>query len=126
MFLLQPDSVSNGPGRGGKYKSNGVDLRAKKIYTEAEAKQREKARVKERNAKKAGSIAKVDLPIEVRTAWEALPKDCQEGSLKAFIVKINSSPAEARATASLAESEAAVRNLAVQSRKESVRCNGIR
>ena len=70
MVLLQPESTSSRPGAGGKYKSNGVDLRATKKFTDDEAKQREKARVKERNRKKAGAIARVEFPIEVRTAWE--------------------------------------------------------
>jgi hypothetical protein len=70
LVLLQPESTSSRPGAGGKYKSNGVDLRATKKLTSDEAKEREKDRVKERNRKKAGAIAKVELPIEVRTAWE--------------------------------------------------------
>ena len=47
-----------------------MDLRATKKFTDDEAKDREKARVKERNRKKAGAIVKVEFPIEVRTAWE--------------------------------------------------------
>ena len=129
MVLLQPNSISNTPGAGGKYCNNGVDLRAKKKYTEAESKQREKERVKDRNAKKAGTTTNLQLPIEVRTAWEQLPKERKHGNLKAFILKlfwedIISSPAEARASASLAESEAAVKNPTIQARKGSVRCNG--
>ena len=129
MVLLQPDSSSNTPGAGGKYCNNGVDLRAKKKFTEAESKQRAKEHAKERNAKKAGTTAVVTLPIEVRTAWEQLPKERKQGNLKAFMLKlfwedINSSPAEARAAASLAESEAAVKNPVVEARKGSVRCNG--
>ena len=44
--------------------------------------------------------------------------------LKIFGNEIISSPAEARASASLAESEAAVKNPTIQARKGSVRCNG--
>ena len=64
MVLLQPDSSSNRPGAGGKYCSNGIDLRAKKKFTPDEAKQREKERVKDRNAKKAGTTTDLKLPIE--------------------------------------------------------------
>ena len=129
MVLLQPDSASNGPGRGGKYCNDGITPRATKKFTPDEAKQREKERVKDRNAKKAGTTTDLKLPIEVRTAWEQLPKERKQGNLKAFMLKlfwedINSSPAEARATASLAESEAAMKNPAVEARKGSVRCNG--
>ena len=127
MVLLQPDSSSNGPGAGGKFCNDGVTPRNPKKYTDDEAKDREKARVKERNRKKAGAIAKVEFPIEVRTAWEQ--KGQPEGNLKAYMLKIFwkeiiSSPAEARASASLAESEAAVKNPTIQARKGSVRCNG--
>ena len=72
-----------------------MDLRATKKFTPDEAKQCKKDRVKERNSKKAGAIAKVDFPIEVRTAWEQAGQP--EGSLKAFMLKIISPPAEARA-----------------------------
>ena len=126
--MLQPDSSSNGTGAGGKYCKNGVDLRAKKKFTEDEAKQRAKDYAKERDAKKTGTTTSIGkIPIEVRTAWEQ--KGQPEGNLKAFILKlfwedIISSPAEARASASLAESEAAVKNPTIQARKGSVRCNG--
>ena len=128
MVLLQPDSTSDGPGRGGKYCSNGVDLRPRRKYTEDEAKQREKEQAKERDAKKKGTTTSIGkIPMVVRTAWEQAGKP--EGNLKAYMLKlfwedINSSPAEARATASLAESEAAVKNPVVEARKGSVRCNG--
>ena len=59
MFLLQPESTSSRPGAGGKYCNNGIDLRAKKKYTEEEAKQREKDRVKERDAKRTGTTTSV-------------------------------------------------------------------
>ena len=125
MVLLQPDSSSSRPG---KYCNNGIDLRAKKKYTEDEAKQRAKDRAKERDAKATGTTTSIGkIPIEVRTAWEQ--KGQPEGNLKAYILKIFwneiiSSPAEARASASLAESEAAVKNPTIQARKGSVRCNG--
>jgi hypothetical protein len=128
LVLLQPDSSSNGPGAGGKYCSNGIDLRAKRKYTPDEAKQRAKERAKERDAKATGTTTSIGkIPIEVRTAWEQAGQP--EGNLKAFMLKIFwkeiiSSPAEARASASLAESEAAVKNPTIQARKGSVRCNG--
>ena len=128
MVLLQPDSSSNGPGAGGKYRNNGIDLRAKKKYTEGEAKQRKKEAAKERAAKTTGTTTSIgNIPIEVRTAWEQ--KGRPEGNLKAFMLKlfwneIISSPAEARASASLAESEAAVKNPTIRARKGSVRYNG--
>ena len=128
MVLLQPDSSSNRPGAGGKYCSNGVDLRAKEKFTPDEAKQRKKEAAKERAAKATGTTTSIgNIPIEVRTAWEQ--KGRPEGNLKAFMLKlfwedINSSPADARAAASLAESEAAVKNPVVEARKGSVRCNG--
>jgi hypothetical protein len=128
LVLLQPDSASNGPGRGGKYCTNGVDLRATKKFTDGEAKQREKERVKERDAKAKWTTTSIGkIPMVVRTAWEQAGQP--EGNLKAYMLKlfwedINSSPAEARATASLAESEAAVKNPVVEARKGSVRCNG--
>ena len=128
MVLLQPDSSSSRPGAGGKYKSNGIDLRAKKKYTPDEAKQRKKDAAKERAAKATGTTTSIgNIPIEVRTAWEQ--KGQPEGNLKAYMLKIFwkeiiSSPAEARASASLAESEAAVKNPTIQARKGSVRCNG--
>jgi hypothetical protein len=84
LVLLQPDSSSNTPGAGGKYCNNGVDLRAKKKFTEAESKQRAKEHAKERNAKEAGTTAVVTLPIEVRAAWEQLPKERKQGNLKAW------------------------------------------
>ena len=67
MVLLQPDSASNKPGRGGKYCSNGVDLRATKKYSDDEAKQREKERLKERDAKAKGtttSIGKIPMVVQ--------------------------------------------------------------
>ena len=126
--MLQPDSVSNGPGAGGKFCNNGVDMRAKKKYSDDEAKQRAKDRGKERAAKEKGTTTTIGtLPMVVRTAWEQAGKP--EDTLKAYMLKlfwedINSSPAEARAAASLAESEAAVKNPVVEARKGSVRCNG--
>ena len=128
MVLLQPDSSSSRPGAGGKYCNNGIDLRAKKKYTEDEAKQRKKDAAKERAAKATGTTTSIGkIPLAVRTAWDQ--KGQPEGNLKAYMLKIFwndiiSSPAEARATASLAESEAAVKNPAVEARKGSVRCNG--
>ena len=85
---MQPNSISNTPGAGGKYCNNGVDLRAKKKFTPAEARQREGERVKDRNAKKAGTTTDLKLPIEVRTAWEQLPKECKQGNLKVFMLKL--------------------------------------
>ena len=128
MVLLQPDSISDGPGRGGKYCSNGVDLRTKKKYTEGEAKLRKKDKAKASYEKKKGTETEIGkIPMVVRTAWEQAGKP--EGNLKAYMLKlfwedINASPAEARASASLAESEAAVKNPVVEARKGSVRCNG--
>ena len=130
LVLLQPDSASNGPGRGGKYCSNGVDLRTKKKYTEDEAKQRAKDAAKERAAKEKGATTSIGrIPMVVRTAWEQAGK--HEDTLKTYMLKlfwgdINSSPAEARAAASLADSEsrAAVKNPVVEAREGSVRCNG--
>ena len=128
MVLLQPDSISDGPGRGGKYCSNGVDLRTKRKYTEDEAKQRKKEKAKASYEKKKGTETEIGkIPMVVRTAWEQAGKP--EGNLKAYMLKlfwedINSSPADARAAASLAESEAAVKNPVVEARKGSVRCNG--
>jgi hypothetical protein len=128
LVLLQPDSISDGPGRGGKYCSNGVDLRTKRKYTEDEAKQRKKEKAKASYEKKKGTETEIGkIPMVVRTAWEQAGKP--EGNLKAYMLKlfwedINSSPADARAAASLAESEAAVKNPVVEARKGSVRCNG--
>ena len=131
---MQPDSVSNGPGAGGKFCNNGVDMRAKKKYSDDEAKQRAKDRGKERAAKEKGTTTTIGtLPIVVRTAWEQAGKP--EDTLKAYMLKlfwagfwedicINSSPTEARAAASLAESEAQVKNPVVEARKRSVRCKG--
>jgi hypothetical protein len=125
---LQPDSTSSRPGSGGGYCKDGITPKNKKKYTEGEAKQRAKERDKERAAKATGTTTSIyKIPIEVRTAWEQ--KGRPEGNLKAFMLKlfwneIISSPAEARASASLAESEAAVKNPTIQARKGSVRCNG--
>ena len=89
MILLQPDSysASNGPGRGGKYCTNGVDLRATKKFTDGEAKQREKERVKERDAKTKGTTTSIGkIPMVVRTAWEQAGQP--EGNLKAYMLKL--------------------------------------
>ena len=106
--MLQPDSVSNGPGAGGKFCNDGITPRNPKKYSDDEAKQREKERVKERDAKAKGTTTSIGkIPMVVRTAWEQAGQP--EGNLKAYMLKlfwedINSSPAEARAAASLAES----------------------
>ena len=69
--MLQPDSASNGPGRGGKYCSNGVDLRTKKKYTEDEAKQRAKDAAKERAAREKGTTTSIGkIPMVVGTGGE--------------------------------------------------------
>ena len=128
MILLQPDSISNRPGAGGGYCKDGITPRNPKKFTDAEAKQRKKDAAKERDAKATGTTSSIGkIPLAVRTAWEQ--KGQPEENLKAYMLKIFwndiiSLPAEARATASLAESEAAVKNPAVEARKGSVRCNG--
>jgi hypothetical protein len=128
LVLLQPDSTSNGPGAGGGFCNDGITPRNPKKYTEDEAKQRAKDAAKERAAREKGTTTSIGkIPMVVRTAWEQAGK--REDTLKAYMLKlfwedINSSPAEARAAASLAESEAAVKNPVVEARKGSVRCNG--
>ena len=75
MVLSQPDSISDGPGRGGKYCKNDVDLRATEEYTDGEAKQRERGRVKERDAKAKGTTTSIGkIPIEVRGSRRSNPK----------------------------------------------------
>ena len=70
MILLQPDSISNRPGAGGGYCKDGITPRNPKKFTDAEAKQRAKARLKERDAKATGTTTSIgNIPIEVRTAF---------------------------------------------------------
>ena len=67
MVLLQPDSASNGPGRGGKFCNDGITPRNPKKYSDDEAKQREKERVKERDAKAKGTTTSIGkIPMVVR------------------------------------------------------------
>ena len=121
---MQPDSSSNGPGAGGKFCNDGVTPRNPKKYTDDEAKLRKKDKAKASYEKKKGTETEIGkIPMVVRTAWEQAGKP--EGNLKAYMLKlfwedINSSPADARAAASLAESEAAVKNPVVEARKGSV------
>ena len=94
----------------------------KKKFTPDKAKQRAKDYAKDRAAKATGTTTSIGkIPIKVRTAWEQ--KGQPEGNLKVYMLKtfwneIISSPAEARASASLAESEAAVKNPVVEPGKE--------
>ena len=83
MVLLQPDSISDAPGRGGKHCNSGVDLQTKRKYTEDDANQRKKENPKAAYETSKGTETKIGkIPMVVRTTWERAGK--LEGNLKVY------------------------------------------